>query len=302
MQTTIKLAAVAVATLHVSCGEEVVIVPPLPLVAQVEATSAQCPTGGVVIQTGLDANGDGALGGDEVSEERLVCNGPEGAPGEPGSDGLVTLVLRQDEPPGPNCENGGERFDVGLDQDGNGTLESSEIGTTTYVCRGSRGVDAPRLLTVTDEEVGSDCTNGGTRVRVGLDANRDMVLTDDEVELTRFVCAADDGQSQLTLVDQIGPGADCAAGGQRIQSGLDENRDGLLQGSEVTEVDFVCAPLSVLTEVTPLVFGDATCPSGGQRVDSGVDLDASGTLEAPEVTSTSFACNGADGRRVLTSR
>jgi len=38
--------------------------------------------------------------------------GPPGPPGDDGEDGLNTLTDINLEPPGPNCTNGGFRFDV----------------------------------------------------------------------------------------------------------------------------------------------------------------------------------------------
>src|SRR5690349_17826843 len=41
------------------------------------------------------------------------------------------------EPPGPNCANGGYRYDLGQDLDGNGKLDDSEAKTSAYVCPGA---------------------------------------------------------------------------------------------------------------------------------------------------------------------
>jgi hypothetical protein len=41
------------------------------------------------------------------------------------------------EPPGPNCANGGERIDIGIDTNGDGILEPNEIQKTAYVCNGA---------------------------------------------------------------------------------------------------------------------------------------------------------------------
>ena len=43
--------------------------------------------GGTKIEMGLDANGNGTLQDDEVSETAYVCHGTPGADGDPGADG-----------------------------------------------------------------------------------------------------------------------------------------------------------------------------------------------------------------------
>lgn len=145
------------------------------LVAQAsEPPGAACPDGGVRLDFGLDANGDGVLDAAEVVETRFVCDGEPGTPGSdgedgtpgsdgedgtPGSDGedgtpgrdgkdgapggdgaagapgLATLVATGDEPPGSSCAEGGVRIDSGLDQDGDGRLQPAEVTATSYVCQ-----------------------------------------------------------------------------------------------------------------------------------------------------------------------
>ena len=50
-------------------------------------------------------------------------------------------------PPGPICAAGGTRVDVGIDSNGNGVLEPSEVQQTADVCSGAPPKDAG---TVTD--------------------------------------------------------------------------------------------------------------------------------------------------------
>jgi GH35 family endo-1,4-beta-xylanase len=47
------------------------------------------------------------------------------------------LINVSNEPPGPNCAQGGTRIDVGNDLNGDGVLESNEITATSYVCNGT---------------------------------------------------------------------------------------------------------------------------------------------------------------------
>ena len=66
--------------------------------------------------------------------------GPQGATGEAGVDGFDSLITTGDEAPGLNCEAGGLRFDVGLD-DGAGVatardsvLGAEEVDSSSFIC------------------------------------------------------------------------------------------------------------------------------------------------------------------------
>ncbi len=66
--------------------------------------------------------------------------GPQGDPGAPGEDGedgedgAASLISTEDELPGDNCVDGGQAVSYGLDDNGDGTLDASEVEVTTYVC------------------------------------------------------------------------------------------------------------------------------------------------------------------------
>ncbi|HYH96714.1 MAG TPA: hypothetical protein VD972_12125 [Hyalangium sp.] len=96
-----------------------------------EPAGSNCAHGGTAVQSGLDANHDGALDTAEVASTAYVCNGAAGTPGAPGAQALVRL---DPEPPGANCAQGGTVVRSGLDTNGNGTLEASEVAQTRYVC------------------------------------------------------------------------------------------------------------------------------------------------------------------------
>lgn len=98
-----------------------------------EPAGANCANGGVRIDEGLDANGDGILQIAEINNTSFVCNGSDG------TDGLNVLTNVTPELPGANCANGGNRIDTGIDDDGSGTLEMGEIDNTFYVCNGAQG-------------------------------------------------------------------------------------------------------------------------------------------------------------------
>ena len=62
--------------------------------------------------------------------------GPAGTNGAAGVNGINSLVNSTAETPGANCLNGGFKIDFGMDTNGNGILEASEITSTEYVCNG----------------------------------------------------------------------------------------------------------------------------------------------------------------------
>jgi len=94
--------------------------------APLAADDPDCPTGGVLIETGIDENGNGVLDPEEVDKAEKVCNGTSG------------LVLLSDEDIGPNCPVGGVRVDTGVDNNGNGILDAGEITDTKFVCNPGR--------------------------------------------------------------------------------------------------------------------------------------------------------------------
>ncbi|RKH36315.1 DUF7151 family protein [Corallococcus sicarius] len=87
------------------------------------------------------------------------------------------------------------------------------------------------------------------------------------------------------------PGEHCASGGQAVLSGLDEDRDGVLDDAEVSATEYVCADalpqVRTRTQVEP---PGSHCVHGGQAVQSGLDSDGNGQLDDLEVSSTAYVC------------
>ncbi len=273
---------------------------------------------GTRIQTGVDDGlptgtaDDGVLQAGEVDSTAYVCNG---AAGPSGHDSIIVT----DTTVGTACDaygNGGQRMRSGLD-DGlptgtadDGILQDGEVDSTAYVCNGATGADGHALLVTTDTTVGTACDaygNGGTRIRMGLDDGLptgtadDGVLQDGEVDSTAVVCNGASIVSLVAVVDEP-PGANCANGGKRIDSGVDSDRDGILDPSEVTSTAYVC---DGATGHASLILIDAdvgtACSNGGQRIRAGADDGAGGgtaddgILQAGEVDSTAYVCNGPPG-------
>jgi len=89
----------------------------------VEPLGKNCLLGGMAIRTGLDRNGDGVLGDDEVDHTEYLCNVP------------TTVLVRKDPlAPSLECPAGGVAVRTGIDDNGDGVLDDAEIDQTTYLC------------------------------------------------------------------------------------------------------------------------------------------------------------------------
>lgn len=228
---------------------------------------AECEAGGLRIDSGLDVNGDGELAEIEVNTSRFVCDGP---------DGRTSLVATSTLAPGGFCENGGLQVDTGFDDNDNGVLDADEITSTNFACDGDPGQDGRgnSAVRLTAEPAGANCENGGTRVETGPDTDGDGQLDDDEVTQTRFAC---DGGARSTLVDvTVEPiGENCVNGGQRIDEGVDDNEDGVLDADEIDSTSFVCSALNVV----PIAITTASAlPDAFRGSSFSVDVEAVGGI------------------------
>ncbi len=247
-----------------------------------EAPGANCTWGGSRIDTGVDDDGDDVLDAGEIDNSTYVCDGAGGF------DTLVTVV---GEAAGVNCEFGGQRIDNGVDDDRSGTLDPAEIDGTTYVCNGIQGLGS--LMTVTAEAAGANCTYGGQRVEQGVDDDRSGTLEAGEIDETAYVCNASPGFDVATEVGVEPAGANCTYGGQYFSTGIDDDRDGVLDVEETEQTAYVCdgAPgFDSLIAMGSEPDGE-NCEFGGERIDYGVDDNRDGILDAGEVDGTTFLCS-----------
>lgn len=116
-------------------------------------------------------------------------NGAPGTNGTPGTNGASALVRSTPEPAGSHCAHGGTKLEVGIDANGNGVLDASEVdaANTAYLCDGA-GTNS--LVKTTPELAGTHCAAGGTKIETGLDANDNGTLEPTEVNAsaTSYVC------------------------------------------------------------------------------------------------------------------
>ncbi|MDF3065024.1 MAG: Phage tail fiber protein [Polyangiaceae bacterium] len=280
-----------------------------------EAAGANCPTGGVSITSGRDKNRNGELDAAEVESTLYSCNGADGAKGSSGtetagpagSDGHSALVIASPEPVGTDCPAGGQRIDQGIDSNDNGELEAGEVVSTATVCSGQAG-DAGQdalasLINVTSESPSANCATGGQKIESGLDADGDGELAGSEVEKVAYFCNGADGEAGLDSLSKLSTeaaGANCADGGVRVDLGLDDDADDVLDDAEIDVTSYACNGSDGLDGVNSLVAvvdeaAGSNCAAGGEKVTYGLDADGSGTLDAGEVAGTRYVCDGAAG-------
>ena len=160
------------------------------------ADGAQGPAG----VNGTDG-ADGANGTDgdkgEVGEEG--DKGEVGEDGMDGIDGMPALAVTTLESAGSNCADGGLKIEVGVDDNGNGALDSNEVDYTEYVCNGADGANGSAspntMLTSVSAPTLQACSSGGRIITQGLDngdgggTSQNGVLESGEVDYTTTYCS-----------------------------------------------------------------------------------------------------------------
>jgi hypothetical protein len=177
--------------------------------------------------------------------------GPQGKQGPTGAAGSTSLIKITTEVAGSNCAAGGVKIETGVDDNNNRILETTEVDNTTYVCNGIKGLSAPgSLVKVTAEAVGSHCVNGGAKIDIGIDDNQNQLLELSEIDNSVYVCNGYNGANSLVKVTAEPSGTNCAAGGVKIQSGIDANKNLVLDASEIIDTNYVCNSASATTPST----------------------------------------------------
>lgn len=194
-----------------------------------ENPGINCPTGGYKIVTGIDLNNNNILDASEIQLTRYICNGANG------HNSLAALVS---EPAGPNCSTGGYKLNTGIDINNNNILDPSEISNSQYVCNGIAGNNS--LVALVPEPAGSNCPNGGYKVNSGTDSNKNGTLEESEIKSSTYVCNGNDGFNYLISIKAENPGKNCDLGGYSFNTGIDTNKNGILDSNEITATTFIC--------------------------------------------------------------
>lgn len=103
----------------------------------------------------------------------------------------------------------------------------------------------PALVRIEQVSEGEDCEAGGLAILTGPDTDNDGTLDDQEVTGTEYLCDEPAAPASLASVTDEPWGDNCRYGGKRIDTGLDADRDGVLDEAEVDASTWVCngAPL-----------------------------------------------------------
>jgi hypothetical protein len=201
-----------------------------------EPAGTACPKGGLAVRAGIDQNGDGQLGDDEVETTPFVCNGVEAG----------TLVQRLGTAPADSrCAAGGVHIDDGLDGNANGALDDSEQRDADFVCFTAPG-RARQLVKLSDVAAGS-CPKGGKHFATGVDKNGDGRLGDDEIAAANQWCrpgSAATGLVSRLFVETDPPPTLCEGSGRSIVSGIDVNKNGQLDDPEILRLAPLCDPIN----------------------------------------------------------
>jgi BclB C-terminal domain-containing protein len=165
------------------------------------------------------------------------------------------------------------------------------------------------------EPAGENCPAGGKRIDTGFDDNDNGRLDPREVDSSAYICdgaegatgaAGPAGLDALTAIFPEEPGAECEAGGQRIDFGTDADASGTLDPSEVAGARYVCDAVAGDDDSQPLISGEHfntldECPLGGLVFVMGADdgeeggTADNGELEEGEVDDTEIVCDGPEG-------
>lgn len=99
------------------------------------------------------------------------------------------------------------------------------------------------LTELHDEPAGMNCASGGFKILTGIDANNNSILDSDEIQYEKYICNGESGANgSNSLINVITePSGDfCIYGGLKVESGLDQNNNGLLEENEIQAINYVC--------------------------------------------------------------
>jgi hypothetical protein len=190
-----------------------------------EAPGANCVAGGKRVAVGIDANGDSVLDAGEVISTGYVCSGTGGA---------NSLVAIGAEAAGANCTYGGSRITAGIDADGDGQLNGSEVTSTTYVCNraaaGMAWIEVTGTAVQAEPNTGYIAHNDSARVTITLPAGPSFgdVVRVNGVGLGGWKIAQNAGQTINARNTGLIPGAIWfARDSSRVWQSLAASADGL---------------------------------------------------------------------------
>ena len=164
----------------------------------------------------------------------------------------------------------------------------------------------------------TQCSAGGNVYSIFMDLNANGVMDSNEIVLSsQVVCNGTNGVNGIsTLFSMAHVTTDtsvCASGtGVQVSSGLDTNRSGILDNSEITQTQVLCDGAtgatgatgaggsagsnghSVVFQTTAAIPND--CPAGGSTIMMALDVNDAGFYSALDPNQQSVTlCNGMNG-------
>ena len=229
-----------------------------------------------------------------------------------------TVASARVVPPGNACPTGGIQVDSGIDENGNGLLDSNEIDNSEIICNGENGTNGSNsLISIVDEPVGTNCSFGGSRIDVGTDDNNDNILGSTEIDATTYLCstASQVPANGFPVTDAWGEVWDglarpyatyaeaestCNGIGARLPTATELHRNNLTTGLTTSSI-------STSTDTAYLWTGIPALPAGSKvtvRLTDGTTINSAGSAQIqyrcvwPDAVPGGFtqdACNGLPG-------
>jgi len=164
-----------------------------------------------------------------------------GIDGQDGSGGVNSLIITKPLLNPDDCDAGGHRIIVGIDDDSDGILDEAEQDASEISCNGQQGLSGPQGLNGVNGSAGDDGTHGsdgaegingingtngsdGTGGANGLDGTNGL--------------AGQDGKSTLSTTRSVSEGA--CLDGVIFEFGIDDDADSLLNKSETDSSLSIC--------------------------------------------------------------
>lgn len=86
----------------------------------------------------------------------------------------------------------------------------------------------------------------------------------------------------------------CPSGGVALDYGIDDNKNGTLDASEIDGTEYICNGTTGLTALVTTSPADiANCPAGGTKIEIGIDANSNSVLDPGEIDQalTGYICN-----------
>ena len=234
--------------------------------------------------------------------------GATGAQGQPGQAGYTTLVRVFDEAAGLNCANGGKLIHIGKDADRDGLLSSTEVESGNFVCNGVTGPQGPQGVAGPKGDTGEKGTTGDPGPKGNTGDKGDSGAKGDKGDAGDTGAQGPAGYSSLLRSSAEAAGENCAVGGEKLEFGIDDDRDGVLSATEVDGTRYICngaqgetgppgAPASARSEAEvetfitngPLDLANGTTVDGAAIVTQDAPCQG-GEFLVYDLVSASWAC------------